>query len=113
MQFNLGVALFYRSNWIAGFEGLASLEEAVSAFESAKEIYVRETHPSHWADVNRYLSYVYESMGDLDSGEAQSHYRRALREIDCALKVPPFEQRPDRFEDARSTRERFAAKLAA
>ena len=111
MQFNLGVALLYRGKWTGGAEGLTSLEDAVSAFESAKEIYVREAHPPHWADVHRCLGHVYESMGDLDSGHAKDHYRRALQEVGHALEVPPFEQRPDWFEDARSVRERLTSKL--
>ena len=111
MQFNLGAALLHRGEWTAGAEGLASLEEAVSAFESAKEIYIREAHPTHWADVHRCLGHVYESMGDLDSGHAKDHYRKALQEVGHALEVPPFEQRLDWFEDARSVRERLTSKL--
>ena len=80
-HFNLGVALFRRSEWTVGTEGLASLEEAVSAFESAKEIYVRGAHPARWADVQQCLGRAYESMGDRDPRYAKDHYRRALREV--------------------------------
>ena len=113
VQFNLGVALLYRGDWTGGAEGLSSLEEAVSSYKSTEEVYVREAHPAHWADVHRCLGHAYESMGDLDSRHAKDHYLMALHEVDRALEVPPDEQRRDRFEDARSLRDRLVAKLTA
>ena len=93
-------------------EGLSTLEEAVSAFESAEEVYVREVHPTHWVDMHRCLGHVYESMGDLDSDNAVAHYRSALREVGYALEVLPDKHRLDRVEDAQSLRERLIGKLA-
>ena len=110
-QFNLGAALLYRGELTGSTEALASLEGAASAFESAKKIYVREAHPTNWADVHSCLGRVYESMGDLDSGRALEHYRRALREIDRALDVSPIQHKRGCYEDARSTRERLIEKL--
>ena len=52
-------------------------------------------------------------MGDLDSGNAVAHYRKALIEVDYALEVLPDELRQNRFEDARSLRERLIGQLAA
>ena len=91
----------------------SAVEEAVSAFESAKEIYVRGAHPARWADVQQCLGRAYESMGDRDPRYAKDHYRRALREVEHALKVPPGEQGQDRFENARSLRDQLVAKLTA
>ena len=93
--------------------GLAPLEESVAAFESAQEIYLRETHPARWADIHRSLAYTYEAIGNRYSGRATRHYRTALQHVDQALEVPRSGQKHDIFEDAQSLRERLIAKLAA
>ena len=87
------------------------MREAVTAFETTTQVYVRDVHPPQWANAHRCLGRVYESIADLGAEHPLEHYERALREIDSTLEVPPQEQDRKCLEDARATRERLLGKI--
>ena len=112
-QFNLGVALSYHGESTGATKGLPFLHEAATAFRQAIEVYVRDVHPAQSADAHRCLGQVYESIADFGADNPLEHYGRALLEVDRALEIPPHLHDGECLEDARSTRERLRAKIAA